>query len=391
MAPFRTLVAVTALSLSTAGAALAQEEVVESQSYTFDVETVVQDLEHPWGLAFLPDGRYLVTERDPGTIRIGTAEGQLSGPIHRIDDLFQPKGPTPMSQAGLFDIRLHPDYEQNQLVYWVYSRTTERGSAVVVQRGRLDGERLGGIEDVWVMDEDWQNASPVHYGGRMVWGADGMLYLTIGDRYVMDRAQDLEDQAGAVLRMTEIGEVPPDNPRFDEDANEYLFTGGHRNIQAIAVRPGTDEIWVVEHGPLGGDEIHRLIGGNNYGWPWITGGDDYSGAPIGVGTEREGMTSAVHIFEETVAPSGLAFVQDDPALQEWTGDMLVGGLVAEGIVRVRLQNGNVADEEWMEVGRRIRDVEIHDGSIWLITEHENGEVLRLTPRAGQARSARVTK
>ncbi len=381
---FRSLVAVTSLSLATAGVALAQENVVESQSYTFDVQTVVQGLEHPWGLAFLPDGRFLVTERDPGTIRIGTADGQLSDPIHRIEDLFQPKGPTPMSQAGLFDIRLHPDFEQNQLVYWVYSRVTERGSAVAVQRARLGGmvgrDQLTGVEDVWVMDEDWQNASPVHYGGRMLWGADGMLYLTIGDRYVMDRAQDLEDQAGAVLRMTEIGEVPPDNPRFDEDANEYLFTGGHRNIQAIAVRPGTEEIWAVEHGPLGGDEINHLIGGNNYGWPWITGGDDYSGAPIGVGTEREGMTSAIHIFEETVAPSGLAFVHDEPALQDWTGDMLVGGLVAEGIVRVRLGNGNVVDEEWMEVGRRIRDVEIHDGSVWLITEHSDGEILRLTPR-----------
>jgi aldose sugar dehydrogenase len=225
----------------------------------------------------------------------------------------------------------------------------------------------------------------------MAWGADGMLYVTIGDRFVMNRAQDLDDQAGAVLRMTENGEVPPDNPRWDDpEANEYLFTAGHRNVQAITVRPGTGEIWAVEHGPLGGDEVNLLVGGNNYGWPWITGGDDYSGAPIGVGTAREGMASAIHIFEETVAPSGLTFVHGEPALQEWAGDMLVGGLVAEGLVRVRLGNGAVASEEWIEIGRRIRDVEIHDGSIWVITEHEDGEVLRLTPRGGQARSARVT-
>jgi aldose sugar dehydrogenase len=381
-----------ALGAAVAGPALAQEDPVTSQAYTFDVQTVADGLVHPWGLAFLPDGRFLVTERDPGTIRVGTAAGQLTAPIHTIADLFRPEGPTPMSQAGLFDIKLHPDHARNQLVYWVYSRATERGSAVVVQRGRLDGDRLGGIEDVWVMDEEWQNASPVHYGGRMAWGADGMLYLTIGDRFVMNRAQDLDDQAGAVLRMTENGEVPPDNPRWDDpEANDYLFTAGHRNVQAITVRPGTDEIWAVEHGPLGGDEVNLLIGGNNYGWPWITGGDDYSGAPIGVGTEREGMTSAIHIFEETVAPSGLTFVHGEPALQEWAGDMLVGGLVAEGLVRVRLGNGAVASEEWIEIGRRIRDVEIHDGSIWVITEHEDGEVLRLTPRGGQARSARVTK
>jgi aldose sugar dehydrogenase len=380
-----------ALGAAVAGPALAQEDPVTSQAYTFDVQTVADGLVHPWGLAFLPDGRFLVTERDPGTIRVGTAAGQLTAPIHTIPDLFRPEGPTPMSQAGLFDIKLHPDHATNQLVYWVYSRATERGSAVVVQRGRLDGDRLAGIEDVWVMDEEWQNASPVHYGGRMAWGADGMLYLTIGDRFVMNRAQDLDDQAGAVLRMTENGEVPPDNPRWDDpEANEYLFTAGHRNVQAITVRPGTGEIWAVEHGPLGGDEVNLLVGGNNYGWPWITGGDDYSGAPIGVGTAREGMASAIHIFEETVAPSGLTFVHGEPALQQWAGDMLVGGLVAEGLVRVRLGNGAVASEEWIEIGRRIRDVEIHDGSIWVITEHEDGEVLRLTPRGGQARSARVT-
>jgi aldose sugar dehydrogenase len=379
------------LGAAVTGPALAQEDPVTSQAYTFDVQTVVQGLEHPWGLAFLPDGRFLVTERDPGTIRLGTTDGRTST-LHRIPDLFRPVGPTPMSQAGLFDIRLHPNHAQNGLVYWVYSRATERGSAVVVQRGRLEGDRLTGIADVWVMDEDWQNASPVHYGGRMLWGPDGALYLAIGDRFVINRAQDLDDQAGSVLRMTEDGQVPPDNPRWDDpEANRYLFTAGHRNIQALAVRPGTDEIWAVEHGPEGGDEINRLIGGNNYGWPWITGGVDYSGAPIGVGTRREGMTSALHIFEETVAPSGLTFVHAEPALQQWAGDMLIGGLVAEGIVRVRLADGAVASEEWIEIGRRIRDVEIHDGSIWVITEHEDGELLRLTPRGGQARSARVTK
>jgi aldose sugar dehydrogenase len=365
------------------GPASAQESRVESRDYTFTVETVVDGLEHPWGMAFLPDGRYLVTERDPGTIRLGTVGGQLSEPIHEIGDLFRPVGPTPRSQAGLFDIELHPDFETNGLVYWVYSRTTERGAAVAVQRGRLvaDGAaaRLQDVEDVWVMDEDSQDASGVHFGGRLLWGADGMIYLTIGERFVMNRAQDLEDQAGAVLRMTPEGEVPADNPSFEEDADDYLFTAGHRNIQAIAVHPLTGEIWAVEHGPQGGDEINRLEGGNNYGWPFITGGVDYSGAPIGVGTTMEGKVSPVHIFDETVAPSGLTFVHGEPALQAWQGDMLVGGLIAEGVVRVRLQDGSVVDEEWLKIGRRIRDVQVHDGSIWALTEHSDGELLRLTP------------
>jgi aldose sugar dehydrogenase len=167
--------------------------------------------------------------------------------------------------------------------------------------------------------------------------------------------------------MTPEGDVPADNPAFDdEDADPYLFTAGHRNVQAIAVHPATGEIWAAEHGPKGGDEINHLRGGNNCGWPSITGGVDYSGAPLGVGTAMEGKTSAVHIFQETVAPSGLAFVWGEPALREWNADMLIGGLVAEGIVRVRLRDGAVVEEEWLEIGRRIRDVHVHDGSIWVL-------------------------
>jgi aldose sugar dehydrogenase len=363
----------------------AQEVVVTSAAYTFEVEAVAADLEHPWALAFLPDGRFLVMERDPGTVRIGAPGAGLSDPILTIGDLFHPIGPTPRSQAGLFDIKLHPDFASNGLVYWSYSRETERGAALVVQRARLVGHggsaHFEGMEDVWVMAEATQDASAVHFGGRMLWGPDGMLYLTVGDRFHMNRAQDLEDQAGAVLRMTADGDVPADNPVFDDDADAYLFTGGHRHIQAIATDPLTGEIWAVEHGPEGGDEINRLVGGLNYGWPFITGGTDYSGAPIGVGTAMEGKESPVHIFEETVAPSGLAFVHDEPTLHAWSGDMLAGGLIAEGIVRVRLQDGAVVEEEWIEIGRRIRDVQVHDGSIWVLTEHSDGELLRLTPRA----------
>jgi aldose sugar dehydrogenase len=385
MKTFRIPAAALAAALIMTTPGWAQESVVASESYTFDVQTVASGLEHPWALAFLPDGRFLVTERDPGAIRIGSADGQLSEPIHVIPDLFRPVGPTPRSQAGLFDIKLHPDHASNGQVYWSYSRPTERGAALVVQRARLvaagGSARLEGIEDVWVMDEDSQDASAVHFGGRMLWGADGMLYLTVGDRFHINRAQDLEDQAGAVLRMTADGEVPADNPAFDDnDADAYLFTAGHRHIQALAAHPVTGEIWAVEHGPQGGDEINHLVGGNNYGWPFLTGGKDYSGAPIGVGTEMEGKVSPVHIFEETVAPSGMAFVWDDPALHAWTGDMIVGGLIAEGVVRVRLNDGRVVQEEWLEIGRRIRDVQVHDGSIWVVTEHEDGEVLRLTPR-----------
>jgi aldose sugar dehydrogenase len=370
------------LILLVAGVALAQQDPVDSRYYTFDVETVVESLQHPWGMAFLPDGRFLVTERDPGTIRLGTPDGRLSDPIHEVEDLFSPVGETPRSQAGLFDIKLHPDFEANARVYWVYSRSTERGAAVVVQHALWDGENdiLHAPHDVWVMQEEDQDASALHFGGRMAWLPDGTLVLSIGERRNLERAQDLEDQAGGTIRMTADGHAPDDNPEWEEDANEYVYTAGNRNIQGLAVHPQTGELWAVDHGPEGGDEINLLEGGSNYGWPFITGGKDYSGAPIGVGTEMQGKVSPVHIFDETVAPSGLTFVWAEPSLEAWTGDMLIAGLAAESLVRVRLRDGSVVDEEWIEIGRRIRDVHVRDGSIWLLTEHSDGEVLRLRPR-----------
>lgn len=361
----------------------AQEyDAVETTYLTFEVETVAADLVHPWGMAFLPDDRVLVTERDTGMIRLFSFDGTEADPVHEVEDLFRYEGETPRSQSGLFDIKLHPDFDENGFVYWAYSRETERGAAVVVQRGVWNEEEggLDDVEDIWVMQEDDQDSSGLHFGGRMAWGEDGMLILSIGERRNLERAQDLEDQAGSTLRMTDTGEVPDDNPEWDEDANEYLFTAGNRNIQAVTVNPETGALWAVDHGPLGGDEINLLIGGENYGWPFITGGEDYSGAPLGVGTAMEGMISPVHIFDETVAPSGLTFVFDEDAFGAWQGDMLIGGLASESVVRVRFDaEGAVTEEEWIEIGRRIRDLHIHDGALWLLTEHSDGEVLRLTP------------
>src|SRR5690625_3424611 len=184
-------------------------------------------------MAFLPDGRFLVTERNPGTIRLGTADGALSEPLIEVEDFFRPIGETGRSQAGLFDIKLHPDFDANGFVYWVYSRATERGSAVVVQRAEWDnaGSRLGTPEDVWVMQDADQDASALHYGGRMAWLPDGTLVLSIGERRNLERAQDLEDQAGGTIRMTADGEAPSDNPAWDDDADEYVYTTGNRNVK----------------------------------------------------------------------------------------------------------------------------------------------------------------
>jgi aldose sugar dehydrogenase len=385
---------VSALALAPALPAMAQvPDTFETAAYQISVETIVEGLEHPWALTFIDEDRFIVSERDTGHLRIGTVNGDLSDPLEGSPEVFRFEGETERSQAGLFDVKLHPDFEENEYVYFSYSKPTERGAAVAIDRARLvfDGDQaaLQDVETIFEMQEDDQDSSGLHFGGRMaIDPEDNSIYLTIGDRRNISRAQDAADQAGSVLRMTEDGEPHSDAPFIDDvmaeegEANEYIFAMGKRNPQGIAFHPHTGELWVNEHGPEGGDEINLIEAGQNYGWPYITGGEDYSGAPIGVGLEHEGMISPFHVFEETVAPSGKAFVEGD-MFAEWTGDMLVGGLMAQGIVRLTIADMAVQDEEWIEIGRRVRDVQMHpDGSIWLLTEHEDGEVLRLTPAEG---------
>jgi aldose sugar dehydrogenase len=380
------------LALALALPALADYGPVETQFLTLNVETVAQGLEHPWGMAFISEERFLVTERNSGRIRTGTVEGELSDPIWEADDLFRPEGETERSQAGLFDLVLHPEFDDNGWVYVSYSRATDRGAALVIVRGTVvddDGEvRIENVQDIFVMKDEDQDASALHFGGRMAFDrSDNSLFLTVGERRNMSRSQDATDQAGSVLRMTDEGEPHGENPEFatdDDDQNTgsdpYLFSIGNRNIQALGVHPVTGEVWASDHGPLGGDEINLIIAGNNYGWPLTTGGADYSGAPLGVGTATDGTIAPVHIFDDTVAPSGLTFVPQGTEFADWAGDMLIGGLMTEGIVRVRLEGGSVTDQEMIEIGRRVRDVQVGpDGAIWLLTDHEDGEVLRLTP------------
>lgn len=385
--------AASTLALATAfsTAALAVPGTVATQAYEIGVETIVDGLDHPWALAFIDEERFIVTERNTGHIRIGTVEGDLSDPLDGSPEVFRYEGETERSQAGLFDVKLHPDFAGNDYVYFSYSKPTERGAAVAIDRARLvfdNGEAsLEDVETIFEMQEDDQDSSGLHFGGRMAFDPeDNSIYLTIGDRRNISRSQDAADQAGSVLRMTDEGEPHGDAPFIaaewaeEGEPNEYIFAMGKRNPQGIAFHPHTGELWLNEHGPEGGDEINLIEAGQNYGWPYITGGEDYSGAPIGVGLEHEGMIGPFHVFEDTVAPSGKAFVDGGP-FEAWHGDMLVGGLMAEGFIRLSIADNAVQEEEWVEIGRRIRDVQMHpDGSIWLLTEHEDGEVLRLTPQ-----------
>lgn len=394
----RRITSTTALVLVVATLGLpvaAAERTSATEHHEVRVETVAEGLVHPWGLALLPDGRFLVTERNTGHLRIGTAEGELSDPVEGVPEIFRFEGETGRSQAGLFDVALHPDYAQNQLVYLSLSKPSERGTGTAAVRGRLvendENARLEEVETVFEMNEADQDSSGLHFGGRMAFHPeDRSLFLTIGERRNISRAQDPEDQAGSIVRVTDEGGVPEDNPFVDAEGRDpKIYSWGHRNPQGLAFRPGTGELWSNEHGPRGGDELNLIEAGNNYGWPYLTSGTDYSGAPVGVGTEKEGMTSAVHHFEETLAPSGLAFYSGG-LFPEWEGHMLNGALQGRALVHVVLDGREVVGEEWMlrDLDRRIRDVEVaEDGSIWLLTDHEDGEVLRLAPAEASGETA----
>jgi aldose sugar dehydrogenase len=394
------LTAAAALPLALAAPAGAQQETeekrplpqrstVESEAGPIDVQVLARDLVHPWAIALLPDGDLLVTERNPGHLRLVGRDGRLSKPLEGVPEVFRYEGDTPRSQGGLFDVKLHPGFAQNRLVYLSLSAPTERGAAVEIVRGRLSGDRtrLENVETVFRMQEDDQDSSGLHFGGRMaIDPRSEVLYLSIGDRRNISRSQDKQDQAGSFLRMTLDGKAPPDNPFVDDEAvNDHIFAVGTRNSQALTVHPETGTLWSIEHGPEGGDRVDAVRARANLGWPYITGGVDYSGAPLGVGLVREGMTSPIHVFSDTVAPSGAAFYQGT-MFADWRGSLLVGGMANRSLMRLGVEAEKLTGVEQIEIGRRIRDVQVGpDGAVWLVTEHEDGEVLRLTAAGTAAR------
>lgn len=372
------------------GAAHSQvrERTVQAGDETVRVQTVTDGLHHPWALAFLPDGRFVVTERNLGTLRVGDAQGRLSAPVDGVPPVFRFVGETGRSQAGLFDVKLHPDYSENGLMYLSYSAPTERGAAVTVVRGSLveigGAPQLVGVQRIFQMKPEDQDSSGLHFGGRMALDPSGeALFLSIGERRNISRSQDMDDQAGAIVRFGLDGAPAPDNPFVqDDEADAFVYAGGVRNPQALAVdRAG--RLWAVDHGPLGGDSIHRIERGGNHGWPYITTGRDYSGAPLGSGRAHEGMITPAHFFAETKAPSGAVFY-DGALFPEWRGDLLVGAMASEELLRIRMRDGAVQSVEAIDLRRRVRDVQVApDGAVWLVTDHEQGEVLRLSPAGDQ--------
>jgi aldose sugar dehydrogenase len=360
------------LLLVLASSALAQTH--KSDEHSFRVVRIAQGLEQPWSLAFLPDGRMLVTEK-AGRLRV-VSQGKLEPqPIAGLPQV------TVHGQGGLHDVVLHPNFQGNRLVYLAYAARGEDGVGTELARGRLEGNRL---EDVQVLfRQSPKGRAGLHFGGRIVFDRAGYVYLTLGDRGERERAQKPDDHAGSVIRLHDDGRVPKDNPFVGKAGwKPEKFTLGNRNMQGAALHPQSGVLWVHEHGPQGGDEVNIIRAGANYGWPVITYGVNYgSGTKIGEGSAKSGMEQPIHYWVPSIAPSGMAFYAAE-RFPRWKGSLFVGALRDQMLVRLELDGAKVVKEERLlkNVLGRIRDVRVGpDGLIYLLTDDSDGVLARLEP------------
>ena len=338
-------------------------------------ETVAKGLEHPWALAFLPDGRILVTER-PGRLRIVERNGRLSQPLSGVPKVYA------QGQGGLLDVAVDPEFAENRLVYLSFAEPGEDGNVgTAVARGRLGDTGLQDVRVIYRQQPKVEGGG--HYGSRLVFRPDGTLFVTQGDRMnYRERAQNLSEGIGKIVRINPDGSIPKDNPFVGRSGiRPEIWSYGHRNAQSAALDPETGRLWTVEHGARGGDELNHPEAGKNYGWPIITYGVDYSGAKIGEGAAKPGLEQPVYYWDPVIAPSGMTFYTGD-AFPGWKGSILIGSLDPGRLVRLTLKDGKVAREERYlgDVDERIRDVQQGpDGLVYVVTDEDNGRLLRLRP------------
>jgi glucose/arabinose dehydrogenase len=359
-----------------AGPAAARDLIVRTEAGSVKLTEVASGLQNPWSLAFLPDGRMLVTER-PGQMRIVGRDGNVSAPIAGVPEVHA------RGQGGLLDVAVSPNFADDKLIVFSYAEPTVGGARTAVARARLDAERmeLQDVRRIFAQNED--PSGNHHWGSRLVFARDGTLFVTLGDRFhSRERAQALDSHIGKVVRITMDGSAPADNPLVGRsDARPEIWSWGHRNVQGAALHPQTGELWTHEHGPQGGDEINRTRAGLNYGWPEVTYGREYvTGRKIGEGTAGDGVEPPVLQFTPSIAPSGMAFYTGD-VFPQWKGSLFVGALKFQLVARLVLDGDRVVHEERIltELGRRIRDVrQGPEGHLWLLDETE-GRILRLDP------------
>ncbi|MGQ4277420.1 PQQ-dependent sugar dehydrogenase [Pseudidiomarina sp. E22-M8] len=372
-----TLALVCTAALGGTVAVTAQTEEAQTERHNVEVTTVTEGLNFPWGLAFLPNGDALVTEKSGNLRRVGT-NGVISDPIAGVPNVVY------KSQGGLLDVALDPNFENNERVYLSYSEADPDGgpgNSTAVVRGKLVGNNLQEIEVIFRGMPKYESGA--HFGSRLVFSPQGHLFITLGDRYsAMDDAQTLDNHHGKVVRIWPDGSVPEDNPFVaQEGALPEIWSYGHRNVQGAAIHPGTGELWTVEHGPKGGDEVNIPVAGGNYGWPIATYGVDYDGSIISDQTHVEGTLQPHYYWVPSIATANAIFYtgSEFPA---WQGDFLVAALKAMKVARLDLEGERVMHEEILfedAVQQRIRDIEQGpDGAIYLVTDDRNGKLIRIS-------------
>jgi len=366
--------AMTLITLACPAAA----QTFRASAGNLQVETVATGLSYPWGLAFLPDGRMLVTER-PGRMRLVARDGKLAPPLAGVPRVFA------QSQGGLHDVVLDRDHAQNQMIYFCYAEPAGGGGRTALARAQLVEEGTPRLADVKVIfRQDGPLSSGNHFGCRIAQTADRNLFLTMGDHFTYrNEAQSLANHLGKIVRIRPDGSVPPDNPFVGrQGARPEIWSYGHRNSQGAAINPTSGKLWMHEHGPRGGDEINIAEAGKNYGWPVIGYGIDYSGAKIHESTHKPGMEQPIKYWVPSIAPSGMAFYTGD-LLSSWRGSLFVGALAGQMLVRLEVDGEKVGREERLlqDLRERIRDVRSGpDGALWLLTDSSNGRILRVTPK-----------
>jgi aldose sugar dehydrogenase len=352
---------------------LALSPWLAAEDYRYD--TVADGLEYPWSLAFLPDGRMLVTER-AGRLRIIDNGSLLPEAVSGVPQAYV------NSQAGLFHVLPAQDFADSGLIYLSLAAGTDRANSLLVVRARLQGNALIDVEEIFRAEP--LRSTPVHYGARMLWLPDGTLLVSYGDGFdYREDAQRLSNHTGSVFRINADGSAPADNPFINNSAaRPEIFSYGHRNVQGLAYDRETNRIWQHEHGPRGGDELNILESGVNYGWPIVAHAVNYSGARVTPFTELPGVRNPVHIWPSAIAPGGLAVYRGE-LFSEWNGNLLVAGLASRAIHRLVTQNEQVVSEQrlFQSLNQRMRDVIVGpDGAIYVLTDSSNGAVLRITPR-----------
>ncbi len=353
-----------------------------AQTPTPQVVTLVESLEHPWGLAWLPDDTLLVTER-PGRLRI-IRDGVLDPtPATGLPDVFN------RGQGGLMDVSIHPQFAENQWVYFTYADGTGSANRTQIARARFDGSALSDWQVIFEANRTKEGTQ--HFGSRLVWMPDNTLLASIGDggnppvtlegELIRNQAQNLGSHLGSLVRLNDDGSAPEDNPFVDTaGADPTIWSYGHRNIQGVAIDSATGQVWATEHGSRGGDELNRIVAGENYGWPLVTHSREYSGGEISSERSRPGMVDPLIVWTPAIAPSGLAVYRGD-LVPQWQGDLFAGGLVSQSIQHIQLDDsGAVLSQTPIDIGQRVREVaQGPDGFIYVLTDESNGRLVRLEP------------